>query len=50
MNNFGSSTYNSRYYEKLRVVDDMKNSRSLDKGSRCSEQHGAVDDMNDSGS
>ena len=40
----------SRYYEQLRVVDDMNDSESWEKGSGYYEQLNAMVDMNDFGS
>ena len=37
-------------HHELRVMDDMNDSRSWTKGSRCYEQHRVAVDMNDSGS
>ena len=40
----------SRYYEQLRLVDDMKYSMSRAQGSRCYEQLRVVDDISYFGS
>ena len=48
--NFGLRVQSFRYYEQLKVVVDMKNSRSLGQGSRRYEQFWVVNDMNDLGS
>ena len=37
MNNSRSSTNDSRYYEQLRVMIDMKDFRLCAQGSRCNE-------------
>ena len=42
-------TEGSRFYEQLRVVDDINDSRLWAQASKCSEQLKAVDDMNDLG-
>ena len=40
----------SRYYEQLKIVDDMNNSESWAKGSKYNEKLKVVFDMNDFGS
>ena len=47
MNYSWSWAYESKYYEQLKVVDDM-NIRSWAQGSRCYKQLRTMVDMNDS--
>ena len=50
MTNIGLWAQSFRYNEQLKVVVDMKDSRSWDQGSRRYEQLRFVNDINDFGS
>ena len=48
MNNSKSRAKDTKCYQHLKVVDDMKDSGLLAQGSRCYEELKAMNDMNDS--
>ena len=48
MNNFGSWAQGSRWYEQLKVVDDMSYSGLWAQGDGCYQQLSIMDEMNDS--
>ena len=50
MNNFKSWTQSSRWYEQLRVVDNINDSGLCAQGYKSYEQLKAMNDMNDIGS
>ena len=50
MNDYGSWTQGTRWYDQLRAIIDMKSSTRDFKGLDVLEQLRVMDDMNDSGS